>query len=158
MTQEIITLDEDYGYRSKAAPLTDVSGEAYEPDESIEEQVPIVTLDDWLSPDAVRPTKWIRLPGRNARVLIQAMTQKEFKEIRSKAPMVRSGKGEKGKIVKNEDWIQTQVILANVLEPKIPKPSYLENALAGDVAFLVMEITKLSGFDVESVMRDALEL
>jgi hypothetical protein len=158
MTQDIITLGEDYGYRSKSAPpLTDDAGEEYVPEEAMDE-LPIVKLDDWLSPDAERPTKWVELPGRSSRILIQAMTQKEFKEIRRKAPMIRSGKGEKSKIVKNEDWIQNQVILANVIEPKIPKASYLENALAGDVAFLVMQITKLSGFDVESVMRDALEL
>jgi len=155
-TDNVVTLnDREYGYRSKAAMSMD------DPVHDEIEQIPVVKIDEWLSPDAEKVTKWVKLPSRDAKVLIKAMSQNEFKDIRKRAPMTPAeAKGRDGrvKMVKDEDWIQTQVILENVVEPKITNPALLEHGLAGDVTFLVMEITRLSGFDVDKVMRDALEL
>jgi hypothetical protein len=153
MVDEIVTLPEDDGYESRSAPE---SGS-----ETDVEQAPVLVLDQWLSPDVERPTKWVLLPTQNARLKIQAMTQEDFKKVRREAPMVPKkgkGQGQGKKMVKDEDWIQNQVIMRGVLEPKITDPKLLNHALAGDIAFIVTEISRLSGFDVDTLMRDALEL
>lgn len=151
--RKVVTLGEDYGYESKAAPESNMPV-----DSDAVEQAPILTLDQWLTPDAERPTKWILLPTRGARIQIQAMTQDDFKKVRRDAPMVPKGKGQGKKMIKDEDWIQNQVIMRNVLVPKITDPKLLNHALAGDIAHIVTEISRLSGFDVDTLMRDALEL
>jgi len=148
----VVELDNAYGYESKSRSAEGVN-EEYSVDD-----LPVVRIEEWLSPEAKKVTKWIKLPSRDARVLIGAMTNSEFKKMRNNAPNIKTVQsGGKVKIEKDEDWIQTRLIMDNVLEPKITDPSTLEYGLAGDVAFLVMEISKLSGFDVEKAIRDALE-
>jgi hypothetical protein len=147
----VVELDNQYGYESKAVTREE---EAFE---DISE-LPIVKIDEWLSPEAEKVVKWIKLPSRNAKVLIRAMTSNEFKKMRKDAPVVRrSMPGGKVKLEKDEDWIQNQLIVEGVVEPKITDPKILDYGLAGDVTFLVMEISKLSGFDVDKAIRDALE-
>ena len=144
----VIKMSEDYGYKGKME-----RDEELEDTEAVD-SLPVAKIEEWLDPDAEMPTKWIRLSSKNARVRVKALSQKEFKQLRNKAPV---SKNKKGKLVKDEDWIQNHMVISCVVEPKIPSVSLLENALAGDLTHIIMEITKLSGFDVDSVLRDALE-
>ena len=148
---EVIEMDNEYGYQSKFV------NEEEEFVDSIDD-FPVAKIDEWLSPDARKITKWIKLPSRNAKVLIRAMTNNEFKKMRKEAPTTRKVmSGGKVKMGKNEDWIQNKLIMEGVGEPKITDPKILDYGLAGDVTFLVMEISKLSGFDIDQAIRDALE-
>jgi hypothetical protein len=148
---EVVELDKDYGYKSRTAQ-SDVDEEITVND------LPVVKIEEWLSPEAEIVTKWVKLPSRKAKILIKAMTNTEFKKMRNDAPNIkRTLSSGKIKIEKDEDWIQTRLIMENVIEPKITDPSILEYGLAGDVSFLVVEISKLSGFDVDKAIRDALE-
>jgi len=148
---EVIEMNRDYGYRSKSAKY-DID------DETAVDELPVVKIDEWLSPDAERVTKWVKLPSRDAKILIKAMTNTEFKKMRDNAPSIKSTlPSGKIKMVKDEDWIQNKLVIDNIVEPEITDPSILEYGLAGDVSFLVVEISKLSGFDVDKAIRDALE-
>ena len=148
---EVIEMDNEYGYQSKF--VSEEEGFV----DSVDD-FPVAKIDEWLSPDARKITKWIKLPSRNAKVLIRAMTNNEFKKMRKEAPTTKKVMpGGKVKMGKNEDWIQNKLIVEGVVEPKITDPKILDYGLAGDVTFLVMEISKLSGFDVDQAIRDALE-
>jgi len=153
---EVIEMGKDYGYESKSHARINVVED--EGEYVLISDLPVVKIDEWLSPDAERITKWIKLPSRNAKILISAMTNSEFKKMRNEAPVVKSKMPNgKIKVEKDEDWIQTRLIMDNILEPKITDSAILEYGLAGDITFLVIEISKLSGFDVDKAIRDALE-
>jgi len=150
---EVVTLDENYGYRSKSASDDDDTIEEATPIE----EMPVVKIEDWLTSGAPRPTKWIILPSSGeTKMQVQAMTMADLKKLRNSAPLKPKGKGKQRRMVKDEDWIQNKMLMENVLQPEITDPKQLDHALAGDITHIVREIMELSGFDM-SVISDALE-
>jgi hypothetical protein len=133
-------------------PLIDVDDD----DESVNdvETLPVADIESWLGKEEI-PTRWIKLRTIDARVLIKAVTEEERRKLRNDAPMIRERKTKQ--FIKDEEWIQIELVRRNILEPKIPSRAMLEKAMSGEVAYLATEISRISGFRFDSMGSDALD-